>query len=175
MSKEKLYAVKNDDRYYWDFNSFGFWRRELPGCFATTSKERAKDVVHDKGGHVVTLIEEPEKVVLTKEQAEIVEEAHDSNYPATYICGRTDDDEALLMEAYVNGYTVAKEQKYNVKVPHTDDSYFYKVDDDFCNAGDSFSVNFNDDTSWFTESEIQHYGLQDYKRVKINTEDSNDN
>ncbi|OLF70905.1 hypothetical protein ACX53_00305 [Loigolactobacillus backii] len=39
----------------------------------------------ENGGHVVTLIEEPEKVVLTKEQAEIVEDAHVKGFPATFI------------------------------------------------------------------------------------------
>lgn len=165
MSEEKLYALKNDDGKYWDFDCAGFWRREISGCYATNSKIRAEIVADEQGGHVVTLIEEPEKVVLTKEQAEIVERAHTRTFPALFIA-ENGKNETLLMEAYVNGYTVAKEKRYSVKVPHTDDSYFYKVDDDLCNAGDSFSVNFNDDTSRFTEAEIKRYGLQDCERVE---------
>ena len=169
---KKLYAIKNDEGEWADKRYiFGY------GAWVTPDKNMCEEYVKYHGGHVVTLIEEPEKVVLTKEQAGIVEHAHKVIWPAKYITQNifSYDEEKLIMKAYVNGYTMAKEKRYIVKAPHTDDSYFYKVDDDFCNAGDSFSVNFGDDTSWFTEDEIQHYGLQDCERVEINTEDSNGN
>ena len=63
-------------------------------------------------GHVVTLIEAPEKVVLTKAQAEIIKKANVSPIPADCISANSSDDEKLLMNAYVNGYTVAREKKY---------------------------------------------------------------
>jgi len=117
MSEEKLYAIKNDEGKYWDFDNAGFWRREIPGCYATTIKEQAEIVADERGGHVVTLIEEPEKIVLTKEQAKIVEGARDATYPATYIFERTPSyDEELIMNAYGNSYTVAKEKKYLVEL-----------------------------------------------------------
>ena len=176
MSKEKLYMVKNDDGKYWDFDSAGFWRRELPGCFATTSKGRAEIVAHDKGGHIVTLIEEPEKVVLTKEQAEIVEEAHIDVYPATYIVCNTGDDEELLMNAYVNGYTVESEKKYYVKVPYAEGWHFQKYSSESkLGARNNWrpfpakdiDVNMSKELFQFTESEIEHYGLQDCERVEL--------
>ena len=129
MSEEKLYAVRNDEGKYWNFYNSGFWRREFPDCLTTPGRKQAGLVAFVNGGHVVALIEEPEKVVLSKEQAEIVEEAHDSEWPATYISDSTDSndgEESLLMNAYVNGYTVEKEKKYNVKVPHTEDFWYYK-------------------------------------------------
>ena len=116
MSEEKLYAIRNNVGKYltiertapwWD-SQVGTTVRNIDVALAWAGKH---------GGHVVTLIEEPEKVVLTKEQAEIVERARIENLPACYISGET-DEEKLLMNAYVNGYTVAKEKKYNVKVPH---------------------------------------------------------
>lgn len=113
MSEEKLYAVKNDEGKYWDFSAnSGFWPSKI--AYPTTAiKKRAEQVVDEHGGHVVTLVDEPEKVVLTKEQAEIVEKARVSDIPATYISGLgASGEEELLMEAYVNGYTVAKEKKY---------------------------------------------------------------
>ena len=168
MSEDKLYAVKNDDRYYWDFNSFGFWRRELPGCFATTSKGRAEIVAHDKGGHIVTLIEEPEKVVLTKEQAEIVEKAHTLSCPAFYISAVSGKNEELIMSAYVNGYIVAKEKKYNVKVPHTEDVWYYKACDGslmtICQLDKRLQVT-------FTEKDIEHYGLQGFEKEEVTDDD----
>ena len=166
MSEEKLYAVKNDEGKYWDFKDFyGFWELTNVSCSITGREYIAKNAAKKYGGHVVALIEEPEKIVLNKEQAKIVENARDEEFPATYISDSADYDEELLIDAYDNGYTVEKEKRYSVKVPRTDDSYFYKVDDDLCNAGDSFSVNFGDDTSRFTEAEIEHYGLQDCEKV----------
>ncbi|MDE3301620.1 DUF1642 domain-containing protein [Lacticaseibacillus rhamnosus] len=116
MSEEKLYAVKNDEGKYWDFSDgSGFWILDIPDCPTTTSKEEAELVADNHGGHVVALAEEPEKVVLTKEQAEIVEGANKSQFPASHISDHTGNSlclEKLLMNAYVNGYTVAKEKKY---------------------------------------------------------------
>ncbi len=168
MSEEKLYAVKNDEGKYWDFSAnSGFWPSKI--AYPTTAiKKRAEQVVDEHGGHVVALVEEPEKVVLTKEQAEIVEKARVSDIPATYISGLgASGEEELLMEAYVNGYTVAKEKKYNVKVPHTDDSYFYKIDHETCNAADSFHIDLDRPEAKFTKLEIDHYHLQDYKKEEV--------
>ena len=118
MSEEKLYAVKNDEGKYWNFlaNS-GFWSSEIPTT--TIRKKQAELVAYESGGHVVALIEEHKKVVLTDEQAEIVEDARLSDIPATYISGQTDaysGEESLLMNAYVNGYIVEKEKKYMVEL-----------------------------------------------------------
>ncbi|ATG98003.1 DUF1642 domain-containing protein [Lacticaseibacillus paracasei] len=120
MSEEKLYAVKNDEGRYWDFlNEDGFHDFDSVDTHTTYEKQQAEAVADDCGEHVVTLIEEPKKVVLTKEQAEIVEKAHDSGYPATEIFSGTDSgagEERLLIKAYVNGYTVAKEKRYMVEL-----------------------------------------------------------
>ena len=164
MSEEKLYAVKNDKGEYWDFEDAGFWRREIPGCYATTIKKRAELVAKPYGGQVVTLVEEPEQVVLTKEQAEIVEHAHTLSCPAFYISAVSGKDEELIMNAYVNGYTVASEKKYNVKVPHTVNLWYYKswngTLQTTCQADKKLQV-------IFTEAEIEHYGLQDCVRVEV--------
>lgn len=173
MSEEKLYAVKNQRGEFWDFLGIsGFYVLGISNCPTTTSKGKAERVADGMGGHVVTLVEEPKKVVLTKKQAEIVDAAHNSKRPASYIILKSNDEE-LLMNAYVNGYTVAKEKKYIVKVPHTDDSYFYKVDDEYCNAGDSYYLDGITDKKWFTDAEIEHYGLQDCEKEEV-TDDDND-
>ncbi|MES5863590.1 DUF1642 domain-containing protein, partial [Lacticaseibacillus paracasei] len=112
MSEEKLYAVKNDEGLLLLYSEQGapLWR-VWGEMFA--DKPAAERAANAENGHVVTLIEEPEKVVLSKEEAKIVEDAHYDKYPASYISGNT-DGEKLLMEAFVNGYTVAKEKKYLV-------------------------------------------------------------
>ena len=181
MSDKKMYALKNDEGKYWDFYYARFWRRAIPGFYATAIKEQVEIVADEEGGHVVTLIEEPEKVVLTKEQAEIVEEAYDSNYPASYIAGSS-DDEKLLMSAYVNGYTLAKEKKYNLILgTDTDDSTnaLFKLNYNPCtdNAlgldADTYADDLKLDKLYqFTQSEIDKYNkdfwikgidLNDYK------------
>jgi len=109
MSEEKLYIVKNDEGEYWDFyNIGGFWQLSRVSC--SISEDDAKNTAKEHGGHVVTLVEEPEKVVLTKEQAKVIEETQGAYLPATRIANntRSDEEEELMMKAYVNGYTVKK-------------------------------------------------------------------
>lgn len=175
MSEEKLYAVKNRSGEFWDFSdSSGFWSLAISDFPTTPNKKQAELAAKDHGGHVVTFVEEPKKVVLTKEQAKIVEKARVSDIPATYISACTDEyngKESLLMNAYVNGYTVAKEKKYIVKVPHTDDSYFYKIDGEYCNAGDSYYLEGMTDKKWFTDAEIEHYGLGNCEKVWCDSDD----
>ena len=169
MSEEKLYAVKNDEGKYWDFSAnSGFWPSKI--AYPTTAiKERAEQVVDEHGGHVVALVEEPEKVALSEEQAKIVEKARVNDIPATYISARTNnDEESLLINAYVNGYTVAKEKKYNVKVPHTKEVWYYKSGDTdlltICPADKELRGK-------FTESEIEHYGLQYCEKEEVTDDD----
>ena len=80
MSEEKLYAVKNDE---------GEWlvpdRIYGQGAWAKPNKDEAEFKAKEYGGHVVTLIEEPEKLVLTKAKAEVVDEVHIDAFPAPYI------------------------------------------------------------------------------------------
>ena len=175
MSEEKLYAVKNDEGKYWDFEFGKFRPVDRVYRPADFNKEHAKAKARDYGGHVVTLVEEPKKVVLSKEQAEIVEDAHDNKFPADYITGNS-DHEKLLMEAFVNGYTVAKEKKYLVykvlggKQKNKEVAQAYR------------SVVFPNTITWsiqrreslstlsptrFTEAEIEHYGLQDCEKEEM--------
>lgn len=117
MSEEKMYAVKNDKGVWLslDPSHESVWYTNNPTLFK--DKSYAEDQSMGRKAHVVTLIEEPKKVVLTKKQAEIVEKAHKVTWPATYISGLNDSSEQrLLMKAYVNGYTVANEKRYLVEL-----------------------------------------------------------
>lgn len=163
MSKEKLYVVEDDNRLHLAFNDAGnpMWFQTGGNFTATDSVASMWSLKH--GGHAVTLVEEPEKVVLSEKQAEIVEDAHNAKRPASYIIFKSNDEE-LLMNAYVNGYTVAKEKKYNVKVPHTKEAWYYKSGDTdlltICPADKELRGK-------FTESEIEHYGLQDCEKEEV--------
>lgn len=175
MSEEKLYAVKNYEGKWLciEANGCHYWSRDDGDFF---DQHDADILAHVYGGHVVELIEKPNPEVVSKEEAKILDRAMTDSYPANYIsmnahpdpgANGTSYEELRLMRALVNGYTVAKENKYNVKVPHTDDSYFYKVDDKYCNAGDSYYLKGMTDKKWFTDAEIEHYGLGDCERIVV--------
>lgn len=75
MSEEKLYAVKNDEGKYWDFSDNDiFWSLAATRCPTTSGRNLATSTANEHGGHVVTFVEEPEKVVLTKEQLEVTDD-----------------------------------------------------------------------------------------------------
>jgi len=174
---KKLYAVKTDEGKYLDMDPAPWWDDKAGIAVKTSALARMWAKNH--GGHVVALIEEPEKLVLTKEQAEIVEDAHDEEFPATYISDSSDeagsDEEELLMKAYVNGYTVAKEKEYVAykvlggkqnKDSHTE---YAQACREFYHPETMFWVLTNgiidDPGAKFTEKEIADYGLQDCQKV----------
>ena len=162
MSEEKLYAVKNDEGKWADAGYY------FGTCaWATPDKDEREKVAKRSGGHVVALVEEPKKVVLTKEQAEIVEDAHEAIWPATYISGLEDSSEQrLLIEAFANGYTVEKETKYNVKVPHVP-LYYWKKSDGVLGIDDLNAADDDTDDFEFTEREISDFGLQDCEKEEV--------
>jgi hypothetical protein len=182
MSEEKLSAVKNDEGKYWDFeDQDGFWELNTVTLATVAGEEGAKCVAHDHGGHVVTFVDEPKKVVLTKEQAKIVEGARDATYPASYISNYTnshDCEENLLINAYVNGYTVAKEKKYLVykvlggkqKNKHEQVAQAYRSNlffDTIIWLIKEHKIMSSDTSDQFTEAEIEHYDLQDCEKEEV--------
>ncbi|WP_031264741.1 DUF1642 domain-containing protein [Lacticaseibacillus paracasei] len=174
MSEEKLYAVKNDEGKYWDFeDNLRFNRFELASRPLTSSNDLACRAAFKYHGHVVTFIQEPKKVVLTKEQAEIVENARGNKFPSDYMSSESDDEE-LLMEAFVNGYTVAKEKKYLVYKElggKQKNKLFAQAYRSSIYPGTISWILTNEvkSGSWaqFTESEIEQYGLQDCEKEEV--------
>ena len=174
MSEEKLYAVKNDEGKYWDFNgNRNFGRVENNHSTAIASKKLATIVSNLNGGHVVTFVEEPKKVVLSEKQAKIVEGAKKSNYPASYISDQSYDEE-LLVNALVNGYTVAKEKKYlvykelggkqkNKQVAQAYRSSVYPGTVSWILTNEVTNRSF----AQFIESEIEQYSLQDCEKKEV--------
>jgi hypothetical protein len=180
MSEEKLYAVKNRGGEFWDFSdSLGFWSLAISDFPTTHNKKQAELAAKDHGGHVVTLVEEPEKVLLSKEQAKIVERAHDYTRPAKYITdntGNSDDDEELLMNAYVNGFTVKKKYLvYKVLVDKKKHEYFAQAYRSTVHPGTVawflHSKAQSDSLAQFTEAEIEHYSLQDCEKIRCDSDD----
>jgi hypothetical protein len=178
MSEEKLYAVKNAKGRYLSFSDDKLYRWREGQIAATTSPRIAHDLCTEHGGHVATLIEEPKKVVLSKEQAEIVEKANNYPYPARYILDYASYDscvkEKSLMKAYVNGYTVAKEKKYLVYKELGGKQKHNKIAQAYLSVAVPGTMLWllnievkNDPRAKFTESEIEHYGLQDCEKEEV--------
>lgn len=172
MSEEKLYVIKSrsDDKFYFSGDRMiPNWSDNLVRLFG--SYEVAKEIAEDNNGQPVTFVEEPEKVVLSKEQAEIVEKARVSDFPGSYISS------CLLMKAYVNGYTVEKDKKYNVKVPKKwcgDDKYYWAKEQDgtliwewLINKDWMTTVIPKKNAQQFTMTEIEYYGLQDCEKEEV--------
>ena len=186
-----LYAVKNDEGEWLgvDRNGSDHWQASHGDIYSGwfSANERASVF----GGHLVELTEAPAKVVVSEEEAEMLERGKSrEEYPAKFIHRYVYDShnfsewdydrEIRLMRAYVNGWTVEKPKRWNVKVPHTNCGWYFKCEDDEnenppildelgCDtAGDPKNW---DDSSYFTAAEIEHYGLQDCERVEIKQEE----
>jgi hypothetical protein len=174
-----LYAVKNDNGEWMslDGTQNGIWYSNNPTLFKDKSYAEAQSM--GRIAHVVELVEAPEKVVVSEDEAKMLKEAvKDDNFGAGFISDYADEHfgdygslnrthiQDRLMRAYVNGWTVEKPKLWNVKVPHTDDSFYYKIDDEFCNAALSTAVWFADEAK-FTNVEIEKYDLTDCERVEV--------
>lgn len=179
MSEEKLHLIRSrtEDKVCFSGNRMiPNWSDKLISRFG--SYEIAKEIAEENNGQPVTFVEEPEKVTVSPNEAQAIESLLNADTyadvydPFQYLfTSRYKKDIKRLIKAIKNGYTVAKEKKYIVKVPHTDDSYFYKVDDEYCNAGDSYYLEGITDKKWFTDAEIEHYGLGDCEKVWCDSDD----
>lgn len=59
-------------------------------------------------------------------------------------------------------------EKYYVKVPHTDNEYYWKFDDDELRTTSNRLVYLGE--KQFTRKEIKQWGLEDYERVEVDHE-----
>ncbi|EKP98153.1 hypothetical protein LCA12A_0932 [Lacticaseibacillus casei 12A] len=181
MSEEKLYAVKNDEGKYWDFGSDNgdFWTVCDNLRPTATCEKEAKQVSASFGGHVVALIEEPDKVVVSKtdalRQSWLVARYGRYNPDAVSdILARYKDEAWDMIEAYTNGYTVEKEKKYLVYKElggKQKNKQFAQAYRSSVYPGTVSWILTNEVTNrsfaQFTESEIEHFGLQDCEKEEV--------
>ena len=169
-----LYIVKNDDGNTMDYN--GYFNFPISQTELFDEPNEPAKFAEELGGHVVELVEAPAKVVVSEEEAEMLEWAKGKTFPAIIFdsgaAGCLPGSQDRLMRAYVNGYTVAKEKKYIVKVPKKwsgDDKHYWIKRQN----GSLTWVYYKDriPAQQFTAEEIEYYGLQDCERVEINTEE----
>lgn len=160
MNEEKLYVVKNDEGKYLTIEHMALrWSSQIGTAVRNINVAVTWSVKH--GGHVVMLDDVPRKVVLSEKQAEIVEDAHNAKRPASYIILKSNDEE-LLMNAYVNGFTVARDKKYRVLAPKSwwadSDSpeYMYHDSDGISSV---YVFDTDDDKVLFTQKQLEQYNL----------------
>lgn len=187
MSEEKLYVVKNAKGLYLSFSDDKLYRWREGQIAATTSQRIAHDLCTEHGGHVVTLIEVPEKVVISKtnalRQGWLVARYDRYNPDAVSdILARYKDEAWDMIEAYVNGYTVAKEKKYLVykvlggkqKNKHEQVAQAYRSNlffDTIIWLIKEHKIMSSDTSDQFTEAEIEHYDLQDCEKEEVTDDD----
>lgn len=182
MSEEKLYAVKNDEGKYCDFADLdGFFELTFSSCPTTAEEEDAKDVVSDYGGHVVTFVEEPEKVAVSESIGGAIDTLINAD---TYVqaaaalnylfASRKKKDFKRIMKAIRNGYTVKKNQ-YRVLAPkswwYDDDAPLYLFFD--FNDGMRFTVNKDNPSTLFTKEQLSAFGLDGeyFKKEEVTDDD----
>lgn len=176
MSEEKLYAVKNAKGLYLSFSADTLHRWREGQVDATTSQRIAHDLCTEYGGHVVTLVEEPEKVVISESVGDAIDslinadnyvQAADTfNYLFASVKNK---DFKRTMKAVRNGYTVKKKKKkYKVRVPETQASYYYKGSDGHVNASDTSGGL----DKQFSDYELQKYGLDGERFMKEEVTDN---
>ena len=132
-------------------------------------------------GHIVELVPAKPKVQVSQEEADMLEKAkHPTLRPSFMITEYSNshkgnilgnDLEDRLMRAYVNGYTMEKDKKYGVWVPHVKGKMYYKDGRGSDDLDIASADCLNDKNQQFTLTEIEHYGLQDCDKVEVTDDD----
>ena len=133
-------------------------------------------------GHIVELVPAKPKVQVSQEEADMLETAkHPTLRPSFVITEYSNshkgnilgnDLEDRLMNAYVNGYTMEKDKKYGVWVPHVKGKMYYKDGRGSDNLDIASADCLNDKNQQFIEAEIKHYGLQECEKEEVNANDT---
>ena len=180
-----MWMAQNNYGKYLDFTDgqeYEFMSKTFGQAFAKLEAEAMANV---RSGHLVEMVPAKPKVPVSREEAELIDDIANgtSISPATAIgayamdhCTDWSSEEFRLMEAAIDGYTVVEPTKYNVKVPHTTDSYYAKHSaTGKLNTWDKYDdAQMRNSSVLFTMAEIKHYGLEDCERVEINTDDSDE-
>ncbi|MFK5269996.1 DUF1642 domain-containing protein [Lacticaseibacillus paracasei] len=124
-----------------------------PGCSVVRLVEQPKpvEVSNVAGGWLTDLREEMTRGGSVYAYVDMLKSEHDMSIEK-------------ILRALDVGWTVVKPKRYNVKVPHTKDVWYYKASDadllTICPADKKLRGK-------FTESEIEHYGLQDCEKEEV--------
>lgn len=170
MSEAKLYAVKNRSGKFYkliDNSVLQTLDTSDSPIMPTTSKDQAERVANERGGHVVTFVEEPEKEAVSESVGGAIDTFINAD---TYVqaaaalnylfASRKKKDFKRIMKAIRNGYTVKKNQ-YRVLAPkswwYDDDAPLYLFFD--FNDGMRFTVKKDNPSTLFTKEQLSAFGL----------------
>ena len=178
---DKLFVVRSNDNAYLYQDQNGNLGRTLYRYYSRKDAQHAIERAgHVNQCHIVPLVEKPQPVEVSAKEAEMLERLKSrEEYPAELIHRYVDgshnfsewdyDREIRLMRAYVNGWTVEKPKRWNVKVPHVDaqEGLWF-----FVNSDGKVDATYDQDlAAQFTAAEIDQYGLQDCEKVEVRDED----
>lgn len=164
----ELYVIKNDEGRYYDAFSEEFTSvMEAGGVYVIYGAKQAKRIAKEANAHVVELIEKPKPIEVSEEDAEklkAIDEGHTwGDYvKISYGFFKT------FRDAMKYGYTVKKEQKYKVKVPHVEDMYYGVMCNNELSAVPALTLNpVMERMLEFTEQDIKDLGLGDCEKVEV--------
>ena len=78
-------------------------------------------------------------------------------------------DQRMYLTAIMYGYKVIDSRKYLVKVPNTEDDYYFKASTGLSTLYKG-TLDSSSSTDLFTLDEIKEYGLEDYEQIEFNGE-----
>ena len=167
-----MYVIEDDDgfvldRVYLEFTS------DINRAMVFDEPIAPAEYAKHYGGHVVPLVEKPKLVVVSEDMASWLSDAKEMRMPIEFLarCKVPDSDQEDMLRAYVNGWEVEKPKLWNIKVPQKwigDDKHYWNKEQD---GALTWAYLINKDymipSQQFTESDIEHYGLQDCERVEV--------
>ncbi|QFQ90998.1 DUF1642 domain-containing protein [Lacticaseibacillus manihotivorans] len=177
-----LFAVKNDKGEWLGCEAYcdePDWFKH--GGFMFDIRDKAEADAKTYGGHVVELVEAQAKIVVSEEEDRMLKRAKNTTVwrPAAVISAyaydntKDPDSEALLedrlMRAYINGWTVEKPKRWNVKVPlvQAQGGLWFLI-----NASGKLDATYLQDLAKkFSMEEINTWGLQDCERKEVTEDD----
>ena len=180
MSEEKLYAVKNDDGEFLSFSDDGdsVWNKAV-GHFET-DKQKARSWAYNRGGHVVTFVEEPEKVAVSKEEAKSIDALINAKsyqeviaFTSFIFNHKNSKFVKRILKAITNGYTItipAVDTKYLVyeNIGCTDGKLVLQARWDHPNVfWDVSNQLVNGEAYRFTQEEIERLELEEYEKEEV--------
>jgi hypothetical protein len=164
-----MYVIEDDNNWVLD-RTYHEFTNDVDRAMLFDEPIALAKYAKNYGGHVVELVEKPERATLelTSDQEQGLAALKDE-----FLCEADqfarDSGISLgsnVFQLFADGYDVVRKPKrWNVKVPHTKTLIYYKIKDvDDLGAAQSDSKG-----EWveFTAAEIDHHGLQDCEKEEV--------
>ncbi|MCX2455645.1 DUF1642 domain-containing protein [Lacticaseibacillus nasuensis] len=171
---DKLFVVRSNDSAYLYQDQNGNLGRMIYLYYSRKDAQHAIERAgHVNQCHVVQLVEKPQPVEVSEAMAYWLNEAKEMRMPIEFLarCKVPDGDQEDILCAYVNGWTVEKPKRWNVKVPHSR-FYYWKWKDDEIGVGSGEDDDVRGVEPYrFTDAEVERYGLQDCEKEEVTDDD----